>query len=116
MDTLANSSQATKHIMLEALHLPPEFSRLTKKDLKEVGEILGNMPKAYLSNGLALQHSFDMLRLRAQALRDTIGGELAPAMMQMTEAVRKFVEEHGEDLRKILLDVAGAVRDAVGSL
>ncbi len=112
MDTLANSSQATKNILLEVLKLPPEFARLTKKDLKEVGELLGKMPKAYLANGLALQHSFDMLRIRAQALRDTIGGELAPAMLQITDAVRKFVEKHGDDLRKILLDIAGAVRDA----
>ena len=112
MDTLAGSSQATKHISLEALHLPPEFSRLTKKDIKEVGEILGAMPKEYLSNGVALQHSFDLLRLRAQALRDSIGGELAPAMLEVTEAVSKFVEAHGEDLKKVLVDVAGAIRDA----
>ena len=112
MDTLANSSQATKNILLDVLKLPPEFARLTKKDLKEVGELLGSMPKAYLSNGVALQHSFDMLRLSAQHLRETIGGELAPAMLQMTEAVRKFVEDHGEDLRKIFVDIAEAIKTA----
>jgi hypothetical protein len=108
--------ESERRAFYEALGLDPNLARLKGRELTDALAGIRSRLKPYgpddIVKGRATAEAFDRIRESISSLKDTIGADLAPAMTQATDAVRTFIEAHGEDLRKLFADVAVAIRDA----
>jgi hypothetical protein len=108
--------ESERRAFYEAMGLDPNLARKKGRELTDalsaIGKRIGELTPADEAKGLAAAEAFDRIRESVSKLKDEIGSELAPAMAQMTDSVREFISAHGEDLRKLFVDVAHAIETA----
>jgi hypothetical protein len=98
------------------LGLDPNLARLKGKEftdaLADVRTSLKPLGPNDIIKGKESAQAFDRLRESITSLKDTIGAELSPEMTKATNAVRNFINAHGEDLRKLLHDITHELESA----
>jgi hypothetical protein len=108
--------ESERRAFYEAMGLDPNLARKKGKELTDalaaIGKRIGELTPADEAKGLAVAEAFDRIRESVSKLKTEIGSELAPAMTEATDAVRTFISAHGEDLRKVFVDVAHAIETA----
>jgi hypothetical protein len=72
---------------------------------------IGVLSDTQVKGGLAAQKSFDRLSNTLQGLKDQIGASLSPAIREMSDSLRIFIKGHAEDFKRVLVDIAVAIRD-----
>jgi uncharacterized membrane protein YgcG len=108
--------ESERRSFYEALGLDPNLARLKGKEftdaLADIRKTIKPLGPNDIVKGKESAQAFDRLRESITSLKDTIGAELSPEMTKATNAVRNFINAHGEDLRKLLHDIAHELESA----
>lgn len=97
----------------EAMRGGSEALRQLGKDAEKSGNVLSEEQTQLAEDTTA---AMERMRMGFEGIKNQIGAQVMPIVMQAAQDITKYLDEHGEDLRRFTGDVLIPTAEAVASL
>jgi len=111
LETYESLKEADQHLLEEAFG-EQNFRRFNSKDIDDAATKLHQFTKKEFEDLKEMQKAFDDTAAAANKLATEMELSVSGPMKEAAKAVKAFLDEHGDDLKKFLGDVAEDIKSA----